>query len=83
MISFVGYLNDEYKAGSTAFLKSGKKVAACAGDAIFFRNIRPDRTVDPFSRHASLPIVSGEKWVWVQWFPSAAKRVRRSQRARA
>jgi hypothetical protein len=27
--------------------------------------------------------VSGEKWVWVQWFPSAAKRVRRSQRARA
>ncbi|MFN3961017.1 MAG: prolyl hydroxylase family protein [Parvularculaceae bacterium] len=61
------YLNDAYEGGETAFPAAGLKVRGEPGDIVVFSNVLPDGRGDPASRHAGLPVVSGEKWLVSQW----------------
>lgn len=62
------YLNDAYQGGETEFLPSGLKVKGRPGDILVFSNVLADGRGDPASRHAGLPVASGEKWLASKWF---------------
>lgn len=62
------YLNDGYEGGETAFLSAGLKVKGRPGDIVIFSNVLGDGRGDPASRHAGLPVRSGEKWLASKWF---------------
>lgn len=66
--SIVGYLNDRYSGGETAFPEANLKVAGGRGDVLFWTNQLADGRNDPFSLHGGLPVTNGEKWVVVLWF---------------
>lgn len=61
------YLNHDYKGGETCFVKTGLKVKGRKGDALVFRSALPDRTLDPLSEHAGLPVMSGTKLLASRW----------------
>lgn len=61
------YLNHDYKGGETAFIRTDLKVKAKAGDVLLFRNALPDRSVDPLSEHAGMPVTSGTKFLYSRW----------------
>jgi prolyl 4-hydroxylase len=61
------WLNDDYEGGETAFLKTGLNVRGRKGDALIFRNALPDRSVDPMSEHAGLPVTRGTKYLASRW----------------
>ena len=62
------YLNDSYEGGETAFLAADIKVRGGAGDVVVFSNVTANGRGDPASRHAGLPVASGEKWLASKWF---------------
>ncbi|XP_010417065.1 PREDICTED: prolyl 4-hydroxylase 13-like [Camelina sativa] len=45
----------------------GLKVKPRQGDAIFFYNLFPNKTIDQTSLHGSCPVIKGEKWVATKW----------------
>ena len=61
------YLNHDYDGGETAFVKTGLKVKGRKGDALVFANSNPDRSVDPLSEHAGLPVKRGTKYLASRW----------------
>ncbi len=61
------WLNDDYDGGETAFIKTGLSVRGRKGDCLIFRNALPDRTVDPLSEHAGLPVIRGTKFLASRW----------------
>lgn len=61
------YLSTVEEGGETHFPEVGHKVAAVKGDAILFYNMLPNGEVDRLSLHASLPVITGEKWVSTKW----------------
>jgi prolyl 4-hydroxylase len=61
------YLNQEYKGGETHFVKTGLKVQGRKGDALIFRNAAEDRTPDPMSEHAGMPVTGGTKYLASRW----------------
>lgn len=67
------YLRGADEGGETSFVRLGMKVAASAGDAVLFYNLRhkcdgtrPD-CVDKLTEHAGMPPTKGEKWVATKW----------------
>jgi prolyl 4-hydroxylase len=62
------YLNDGYEGGETAFPAADLKVRGDPGDVVVFSNVTADGRGDPASRHAGLPVTSGEKWLASKWF---------------
>jgi prolyl 4-hydroxylase len=61
------YLNNDYEGGETAFVRTSLKVRGRKGDALIFRNIREDRSANPLSEHAGLPVVKGAKFLASRW----------------
>lgn len=61
------YLNHDYKGGETVFPEIGLKVRGRKGDALIFTSALPDRSVDPLSKHAGMPITSGVKYLCTKW----------------
>ena len=61
------YLNHDYDGGETAFVRTGLKVKGRKGDVVVFANALPDRTVDPMSEHAGLPVKKGTKYLASRW----------------
>jgi prolyl 4-hydroxylase len=61
------YLNHDYKGGETCFPEIDLKVSARKGDALIFTSALPDRSVDPLSKHAGLPITAGVKYLCTKW----------------
>lgn len=61
------YLNHDYKGGETFFPEIDLKVKGRKGDALIFTSALPDRTVDPLSKHAGLPITQGTKYLCTKW----------------
>jgi prolyl 4-hydroxylase len=64
------YLNGDYAGGETAFTHTGLKFRGDAGDALLFRNALPGGAPDPMSKHAGLPVTSGEKYIATRWIRS-------------
>ncbi len=61
------YLNHDYKGGETAFVKTALSVKGRKGDLLVFRNALTDRSPDPMSEHAGLPVTSGTKYLATRW----------------
>lgn len=61
------YLNDDYDGGETRFVRTGLQVKGKTGDVLVFRNARADRSVEPLSEHAGLPIRRGTKYLYSRW----------------
>lgn len=61
------YLNHDYKGGETAFPEIGLNVKGRKGDALIFTSALPDRSVDPLSKHAGMPVSGGIKYLCTKW----------------
>lgn len=68
------YLNDGFEGGETAFTDGGAAFRGAPGDVLVFRNTAEDGARDMTSRHASLPVTSGAKWIASQWYRETAYR---------
>ncbi len=62
------YLNDDYEGGETHFLGPDIQFKGAPGDVLIFQNALPDGLPDKGSRHASLPVTQGAKWLGSKWF---------------
>ncbi|MCW1402843.1 2OG-Fe(II) oxygenase [Novosphingobium sp. MW5] len=65
------WLNEGYDGGETAFLKTGLKVKGRKGDCLVFHNTLPDRSLDPLTEHAGLPVKRGTKLLYNRWIREA------------
>jgi prolyl 4-hydroxylase len=65
--TFLVYLNDGYDGGETQFSELDWSYKGRKGDALLFWNTDSDGAPDRRTRHAGLPLRSGEKWVLSQW----------------
>jgi hypothetical protein len=72
--TFLVYLNDDFDAAETSFLKLGWRYRGQKGDAILFWNVDPSGAPDPATLHEGLAPSRGEKWLLSQWIrlPPAA-----------
>ena len=68
MATTFSYLTSTEAGGETVFPRFQAKVKPVAGTAVFFRNTLSDGSIDRNSLHASLPVISGEKWLATLWF---------------
>ena len=67
VLTFLVYLNDDYKGGETEFLSTGLKVKGKKGDGLLFRNADSSGVPDPSAQHAGLPVSAGEKFLASRW----------------
>lgn len=67
ILTFLVYLNDDFEGGETEFLATGLRVKGMKGDGLLFRNADASGQPDPRSRHAGLPVSSGEKFLASRW----------------
>lgn len=65
------YLNEGYGGGETRFPDTGLSVKGQAGDALLFRNIDNAGRPLSLSRHAGMPVTTGQKWVCTRWIRQA------------
>lgn len=65
--SLLVYLNDNYVGGQTRFIVKGIDITPKTGKLLMWSNLNDDGTPDYGSKHAGLPIISGEKWIAVIW----------------
>lgn len=68
--TFLIYLNEDYEGGETEFPDVPFRYRGRCGDALMFRNVLSDGAPDHSSRHAGLPPLGGEKWLFSQWVRS-------------
>lgn len=68
------YLNDVPAGGETNFLDVGIIVQPQRGRVVMFDNVADDGGILKQSRHASLPVLQGEKWLATLWFRERAFR---------
>ena len=71
-ITFLIYLNDDFKGGGTWFPKLNFTTVPKKGDAILFYDTDYDGNIITNSLHQANDIIEGEKWVcnkWVRHFP--------------
>ena len=61
------WLSEGYEGGETHFPTPGLKLKGGIGDAILFRNTRPNGRSDPASGHSGLPVTAGEKLIASRW----------------
>lgn len=65
--TFLVYLNDDFDAAETSFLRLDWRYRGQKGDAILFWNVDPLGAPDPATLHAGLAPARGEKWLLSQW----------------
>ncbi len=69
LVTALGYLRDVPKGGGTGFNQLGIEVQPRKGTMIFWHNVLPNTSKrDPFSKHAGLPVLEGEKYAFNLWF---------------
>ena len=67
--TFLIYLGGPDKGGATRFTELGLDVPPTPGAAVFWRNVLPDGSgrVNPRTRHAGMPVLSGVKYAANLW----------------
>ena len=64
------YLSGGFDGGETYFPELQWKYRGTTGDAIVWRNVKPDGSPEPRSLHAGLAPAHGQKWVLSKWIRS-------------
>ena len=67
IITFIIYLNDDYKGGETVFPELDISHHGSQGEGIFFVNALKDGRSDLRTLHAGRPPLDGEKWIATQF----------------
>jgi prolyl 4-hydroxylase len=67
VVTVLVYLNDGYSGGETHFLANKLSFKGGLGDALLFRNVKPDGRADEQSAHAGLPVKKGVKLIASRW----------------
>ncbi len=67
IVTVLVYLNDSYSGGETHFFANKLSFKGELGDALLFRNVRPDGRPDEQSAHAGLPVKRGIKLIASRW----------------
>jgi prolyl 4-hydroxylase len=65
--TFLIYLNDDFSGGETCFPELDISHVGATGDALLFTNVDTGGKPDERTKHAGLPPVTGEKWLFSQW----------------
>lgn len=77
------YLSGDFERGETEFPELGWSFKGGAGDAIVWRNVRPDGSPETRTVHAGRPPVGGEKWVLSKWIRGKPQEILTPRRARS
>ncbi|XP_059167796.1 prolyl 4-hydroxylase subunit alpha-2-like [Physella acuta] len=67
MATFLIYLTDVERGGSTAFPRADLVVSPVKRSAVFWYTFKPDGSVDDLTLHAGCPVLVGEKWIINKW----------------
>lgn len=67
IITFIIYLNDDYREGDTVFPQLDITHKGSRGEGIYFVNALEDGSSDFRTLHAGRPPVDGEKWIVTQF----------------
>jgi hypothetical protein len=67
VVTFLVYLNDEYKGGETEFPELRISHKGRRGEALYFVNALADGGADERMLHAGRPPINGEKWIVSQF----------------
>jgi prolyl 4-hydroxylase len=67
VVTFLVYLNDDYRAGETEFPRLGVRHKGSAGEGMFFVNAFADGRPDVRTLHAGRATTGGEKWIVSQF----------------
>ncbi|KAH9502645.1 Prolyl 4-hydroxylase subunit alpha-1 [Bulinus truncatus] len=67
MATFLIYLSDVERGGSTAFPDADIVVSPEKGKAVFWYSYTPAGEIDLSTYHAGCPVVIGEKWIINKW----------------
>ncbi|MBX3431679.1 MAG: 2OG-Fe(II) oxygenase [Hyphomonadaceae bacterium] len=65
--TFLVYLNEEFEAGETHFLRIGQRLKGRTGDGLFFYNLDANGHLDRMTIHEGVAPTSGEKWLLSQF----------------
>lgn len=65
--SLLVYLKSPEQGGETTFPKKGIAISPEKGKALLFFSVNPNGNVDYDTLHASVPVITGEKWVATRW----------------
>jgi prolyl 4-hydroxylase len=66
--TFMIYLNEPEKGGSTEFIKLKDKIQPKTGRAVVWHNLNKDGSRNEMTYHAGRPIEAGEKHIITKWF---------------
>jgi hypothetical protein len=66
-VSVLVYLNTPAAGGHTTFPELGLDLEPRAGTVVAWKNLAPDGTVDPRSKHLARPVRTGHKVVLTTW----------------
>lgn len=67
LITITTYLNDVENGGTTVFPDLGLRSQPKKGNALMFYNLFRNGTGNTLTKHASCPILYGDKWIANQW----------------
>lgn len=67
------YVQEPEEGGETIFTEMGLSIRPRRGSAIIWSNLASDGAPNPYTRHASTPVVKGQKVVLTKWFNQRAK----------
>jgi hypothetical protein len=65
--TFLVYLNEDYEAGETEFVRLGISHKGRGGEGLYFVNALADGSADVRTLHAGRPPTAGEKWIVSQF----------------
>ena len=65
--SLLFYLNDDFDGGETKFVKDNLIIKPKQGKLLMWTNLNENGSLDYDSKHAGLPVLSGEKWIAIVW----------------
>jgi len=66
--TFMVYLNNVEKGGTTHFRNIDKHFYPKKGMAVIWNNLYPDGSCNPDTLHCGSPIIKGEKFIITKWF---------------
>lgn len=67
VVTFLAYLNDDYRGGETEFVELGICHKGRRGDGLYFVNALADGSADTRTLHAGRAPAHGEKWIVSQF----------------